>query len=780
MATPKNKNTDKELNNISKQSSIAIHGTTSVLDTEDLALRDIIRQTTQRTSQKYGIKTNNRPIDYFTEISMAAILSDATIDPKNKALKKQAAADPNAYLKKYMTENDLRENIDAALNDVGKIIEYQNYEAIEHHIPECSTALKVFTNNIVAPDDFTKKIFLYNYEGSADQDLINDVNKNIEFLVKRYKLESKTMEYISNTLLYGDYYVTVLSLEQELSSMLSDPLCNKSVLQENISMFDTEIINLSVSASDISLNESQAQAMNDFFGNDKVDKFNDKQLDALNEQVASFVNEHFVIDSKLSMLQERAEFEHNRLFGDTIADLDLNMPSDNKNSTKIDTKPLFVSGSAIRELAPERVIELKLDDIVYGYYYVEEQQYNNPAMMSQSGDYLAMTSKGGQTNGIAMTSQTGLSANGGDAATKSAEEAKTKLISDIFLNAICKKINKEYVRHNKQFKDFIYSIVRQKHLSEKQIRMTFFSPDEVIHFKTEPLYKNIVFFAKLYLAMLTNLIILNLGRGHDKRVFYVGTGLDEDYELAISKVIEKIKSKSIVGLGSDINTILSLNPGILDDYFIPVVNGERGIEIETLAGASDIDVKNDSFLTWLRNSIINGMNIPSNLIDSVNTDIDFARQISQQNSNFLRQIIAYQLQLSPAFQRMVQLLYFNEFRFNNDSESDLLKNVDINKITVNFPSPASLNMNNMQEQIQTAGALAEEISIGLLPPLSDASTDAARAYLKSEIFKDLCPFLDLEKYQKIIDEKIPAILARDNIKKKLESDDDQNNNDYYN
>ena len=35
------------------------------------------------------------------------------------------------------------------------------------------------------------------------------------------------------------------------------------------------------------------------------------------------------------------------------------------------------------------------------------------------------------------------------------EDYKVKIVSDIFLNTLSKKINREYVRHNKQFKDFV-------------------------------------------------------------------------------------------------------------------------------------------------------------------------------------------------------------------------------------------------------------------------------------------------------------------------------------
>ena len=84
-----------------------------------------------------------------------------------------------------------------------------------------------------------------------------------------------------------------------------------------------------------------------------------------------------------------------------------------------------------------------------------------------------------------------------------------------------------------------------------------------------------------------------MGRAHDKRVFYVDVGADANYEQAISRVIQDIKTKEFkMDSMGDINTILNLNPGMFDNYYIPTVNGDKPIEIDTLQGM-DIDMNNE-------------------------------------------------------------------------------------------------------------------------------------------------------------------------------------------
>lgn len=774
MANSNIKKTMKELNSAESQTSVAINGTDVVLDNENLALKEIIRQTTQRTSRKYGTKTNGKSLDYFTELSLSSVMIDSTLDPSNKKAKKLAENNPKQYFKQYMVDKQIADQTALLSGDIVKQISYKNYEAIYKHIPECATALKIYRDNILSPDDFTKRIFNYDYTASTDKDLVEKVKKNIKEITTKYKLDEKTADIIQQALLYGDAYYAVLSLEDELMTLLKDPSVNQGILQENIKMYDTELSSRTLDSLDISLNESEREAFSIFFNQNNITVNENKidNKDAVSNEIAKFINEHFIIDSKLSLLQERAEYEYSKR-QDFMADI-ISPQNSKEKKKKVDDAPLYLSGSALKYLDPSKVIKLELDDICYGYYYYEEREYNTTNDVSDSGDYLGSVMGKSQSNMTAMSS-TGATIPVGNKtlSTENLDATKYRLISDVFLNAISKKIDKEYIRHNKQFKDFIYSVVKETQFAKKRIHLTFFTPDEIVHFKVDPVYKNIPFFAKLYLAMLTNMVIINMGRGHDKRLFYVQTGLDEQFEAAISNTIESIKSKEFRLSDNDINTVLNLNVGALDDWFIPTnVSGERPIEIETVPGM-DIDIANNTFLDWLRKSMMNGMYIPSNLIDSM-VEVDYARTLSAQNANFVRSVVQYQMHLQKDFSNLIRKLYKNEYRFNDDGTSNELEKIDVDKIEVTFPSPASLNMTNMQEQINTASAMADELSLILVPAKQDGSTDDLRMRVKAEVFKKFFPGFDYAFFEEMINKDLAISSARETVKDKLlNGDQDQ-------
>jgi hypothetical protein len=188
---------------------------------------------------------------------------------------------------------------------------------------------------------------------------------------------------------------------------------------------------------------------------------------------------------------------------------------------------------------------------------------------------------------------------------------------------------------------------------------------------------------------------------------------------------------------------------MFDNYYIPTVNGEKPIEIDTLAGM-DIDMTND-FLEFLKTSMMSGMGIPRTLIDET-IQTDFARTLSARNANFVRSVIKYQKKLTLPFTKLLRTLYINEHKYSNDKESNILSVVDIKSIQASFPSPASLNMTNLTDQIQVVDQNAEFIATNLIDPDPMGESVVAKGKLKSLIIQDLLPSINWEKYKMMKDE----------------------------
>lgn len=637
-----------------------------------------------------------------------------------------------------------------------RTILFNNYRIINKHIPECAHALEIYKDNIMSPDDFTKLIFNVNYNRATNVEVKEIVEKRLSGITTKYELEDKCDKIIGETLLLGESYQAVLSLEDEMNSLLN----KTGILNEStIRTLDKNVVDTPVLSESLTLNENEVSALNELYNTNEETKLDDKSAASL---IAKLVNERVEIGSSREFLLERMEADK-QLNEETTTDI--NISKKKKKTIKEDQKALGVNGSVIRYLVPEKLIELKIDNICYGYYYCEEST-NTIATASYLG-----TASGRNANGIMNLNQNNTFSDidtsqytpaGNAASYFDIGEEKLKLISNLFLNAISKKINRKYIRNNKQFKDYIYDLLRQDYIIKKGIKLTYFTPEEVIKFTANPIYKDITFFAKLYLSVLTNNLLIKLGRSHDKRVFYVNVGADAAYEQAIQTVIQDIKTKDYkMEQLNDFNTVLNLAPGRFDDYFMPTVNGDKPIEIDTLQGM-DVDMNNE-FVEYLKNSMMSGMGVPRNLID-VTSEVDYARSISAMNSNFVRSVIKYQKALAPSFTRMYQILYRNEYRFSEaGSEEEINKDtVDISAIEAKFPSPATLAMTNMTEQIQAVDSNADFIASQLIPVKQDGSTEDQRVKLKTEIVKDLMPGIDWKKYKEMI-EDMKVLTVEDNL-----------------
>jgi len=737
---------EQEVQGLSNKSSSAVFGMTNNLDQESDQLKDIIRQTMNATSEKYGNRANGKVVNYFNELNFSRAFLDLTKDNMDKKTAKEMEKNPDKAFRRYMMEKEVAD-ISAILSaESTRMINYNNFRAIYNHIPEAAQALDTFKDNIMSPDDFTKMIFNITYDNDLDPKLRDRVEEQLYDITVKYELEDMADEVIEGSLLLGDQFVSVLSLEKELDYMLTDPLVTgKGMLnEESLRKLDVNKVSVELNKTDIEVTPVLTEALSEVFNLKDEEKKNLTE-DSLAEYLADLVNSNVVIGSKKEFLLERISAEEDIKGIDIPKEKGSKKNKDKKGNN--DDKPMYINGSTLNVMDPAKVVELKIDNTIYGYYYVQDIDLANVP----NAGYLGKSTGREILNPVNMgsnliaTNNTKFTPSTNNFSMQGLSDAKVNIISKIFIDSIAKKVNKDFIRHNKEFKDFIFALVKQDYIIKKNIKLIYFAPDEVVAFKVPALYRKITFFAKLYLAMLTNMLLIKMGRAHDKRIFYVDVGADANYEQAISRVIQDIKTKEFkMDSIGDINTILNLNPGMFDNYYIPTVNGEKPIEIDTLAGM-DIEMNNE-FLEFLKTSMMSGMGIPRTLIDET-TQVDFARTLSARNANFVRSVIKYQKKLTLPFTKLVRRLYENEYKYSGDKESEILSIVDIKSIQVQFPSPATLNMTNITDQIQTVESNAEFIATNLVTPDPTGANDEKKAKLKSMIIEDMMPAIDWEKYK---------------------------------
>lgn len=94
---------------------------------------------------------------------------------------------------------------------------YKTYESIVSHISYCFRALTVFTENILSPDDITKKSLDIKPNSYIEEEQITESKtKLVKEIVKQIKLEDNLDIIVKNTLLYGDFFVEIATEKNAL------------------------------------------------------------------------------------------------------------------------------------------------------------------------------------------------------------------------------------------------------------------------------------------------------------------------------------------------------------------------------------------------------------------------------------------------------------------------------------------------------------------------------------------------------------------------------------
>lgn len=205
----------------------------------------------------------------------------------------------------------------------------------------------------------------------------------------------------------------------------------------------------------------------------------------------------------------------------------------------------------------------------------------------------------------------------------------------------------------------------------------------------------------------------------------------------------------------------------------------------------NIEVTND-FLEYLLKTMISGMGIPPEFL-SYSEQTEFARSLGMMNGKFVRSIIVLQKVFGTQFTKMFRLLYKNEYlervsyaerealkkkvkvknkgkdgvidtkeekeALNKENEINKEIEFDLDDIEVSFPSPQTLNMTTLSEQISNSQSIIDF----LVTALVDEQNQELSSMTKREITKDILPNFDWTKYEDIVD-KAKMKIQEDKIK----------------
>lgn len=329
------------------------------------------------------------------------------------------------------------------------------------------------------------------------------------------------------------------------------------------------------------------------------------------------------------------------------------------------------------------------------------------------------------------------------------KEKKVEKLSNAISSKILKMINNQIKRKNNKLIDFIknnqeYSqLVRSAIINNNSVSIRFVSPDNMVSFKhksiDDPVYgesilKSVLLPIKHYLAVLTSNTIFNLTRAKETRKITVEVSNAElDAGASLNEVIKSLKKKE-VALSNSLNDIESFSTELtaFDDIFIPSVNGETPIQIDSIPSQNNnID---PDYLESLKKIILGGIRVPKSLLNEYENS--YHTSIAQENIMFAKQIIAEQANYAIYATEL-----FNKVA-NKKGYTELVGlKLEFNAPTTLLNESLSNNINNIQTVVDYIASIVNG---------DDGAGEGTKVIDKHLLAKSLYPSIDWEKIDDVI------------------------------
>lgn len=385
-----------------------------------------------------------------------------------------------------------------------------------------------------------------------------------------------------------------------------------------------------------------------------------------------------------------------------------------------------IKGCYIKYLDPLKVIPVRLDRRVIGYYYVtttaDLQSGQNPV----------------QPNGLVDISFNYM--------------AKDQNLVNSLANIIIRSFDKRLLEKNIQLKNEIADIIMEHRFNEARLQFIYIPENEVVRLvinedsegKGHSIIEPSLFPARMYLLLTAYNMIYTLNNTTTRVHYIKSSGLNKDYAAQIQRAMRKYQARRITiddfySYSGALNKISGVG-----EMFLPSGRGDnKALETDTIQSVDN--PINMEFLELQRRQAISGTGVPALMIMNAIDEIDFAASIKLANSRFLSTVSSYKIDFNRGFTKLYRLI----LRYSSD-----LSDAEINSLQFKFNETKQSMLSISSDMIQNFNTLSELISqiyfnADELATEEGKPTDLSVA-LRKEIAREFLPQLNYAQLDDIV------------------------------
>lgn len=384
-----------------------------------------------------------------------------------------------------------------------------------------------------------------------------------------------------------------------------------------------------------------------------------------------------------------------------------------------------VKGCYIKYLDGLRLVPIRMDRRVIGYYYVS-------------------TTMDLQTNAAQPNGMVDLSFQ---------HYTKDKNLVDNLANMIIQSFDKKMLEKNIKLKNEIAEIIMAHKFSEGKLSFIYIPENEVIRIvinedengRGHSVLEPTMFPSRMYL-MLTMYNMLYTLNNNTTRIHYLkSSGLNKDYAAQIQRKMRKFQSRRIT-----IDDIYSYS-GVLNkvggmgEMVLPTGRGDyKALETDTIEAVQN--PINMEFLEAQRREAISGTGVPHLMMINAIDEADFAKTLELANARFLSTVSSYKIDFNKGLTKFYQAI----LKSSTDLEPDIIQSFrfQFNTIKQQDLVITAEMITNFNAVVEMVGSIFYSKS-----ELEDekGNPTAKQMHLRRELAKEYLPQLDFDNLEKIID-----------------------------
>lgn len=415
-----------------------------------------------------------------------------------------------------------------------------------------------------------------------------------------------------------------------------------------------------------------------------------------------------------------------------------------------------VKGCYIRILPATKLIPIRIDRTIIGYYYISDQ---------------TRPERSGERRNSGLSGYTLRTPSIGHDTFSPDQMFCEKLASKIINN-----FDLKFMRDNTALHQQIVSILQSHKFNEAMMRFVFIPAEHVCCFsinkdgdgRGHSMLEPGLISARMYMFLKLYSLLYQINNSQVRVYTLRMSGIDKNFKKFVQETMRKFSQRRVTA--NDIfnyrSSMTKVSGG--SELIMPLGAGDKApIEVNHIPAAES--PINNELLEQMKSEAVNSTPVPALLLTNGGvSEIEFAKETELANTKFMSFISSCKIE----FNRDISVFYKKILRWESDIPPELLEDLKFA-----FKMPTEKHLNTTAEKINNFNSLMELLVSIFLTPQDrkgdkkgeENDTDVVREF-KKQLIAEYMPELDIDRFEELV-----AIARNEANKRKLNAAEDNKN-----